>query len=118
MKKWHGKNWIRPVKRLAIYIRDEFRCVYCGRDLYHVDIGTLSLDHVVCRSAGGNNDPSNLVTCCSTCNSSRGAKPLSVWADEPTRRAVRRNKRRSLTKPLRLAREILSKRVKAPKVIL
>lgn len=70
----HGSKWIRPEKRLAIYIRDGWDCVYCrtvfplGRD--------LTLDHIVPRSLGGGNDAANLVTCCLSCNSSRQDAPL------------------------------------------
>ena len=69
----NGKNsskWIRPEKRLAIYHRDGFRCVYCLRTAAFDEI-LLSLDHVVRRCDGGSNEASNLVTSCLRCNSSR-----------------------------------------------
>lgn len=106
-KQWNGSKWIRPEKRLAIYLRDEFRCVYCGRDLHRVGPEEINLDHIVCRSHGGSNDATNLVTACKTCNCSRGDKKLSQWADESTRRAVRRQTKRSLIKPLALAKAII-----------
>jgi len=65
----HGSKWIRPEKRLAIYVRDGFDCVYC-RGVF--PLGTdLTLDHITPRSRGGSNDASNLVTCCFSCNSAR-----------------------------------------------
>ena len=67
---WQGMNWIRQEKRLAIYIRDAFACVYCGQC---ADDGVkLSLDHVVPVSSGGDNSASNLITACMSCNASRG----------------------------------------------
>ena len=106
-KSWNGSKWIRPEKRLAIYLRDEFHCVYCGRDLHHAAPEEVNLDHVKPRSKGGSNEASNLVTACKSCNCSRGDKALAKWADEPTRRAVRRQTRRSIRNPLALAKDII-----------
>lgn len=64
----NGSKWIRPEKRLAIYHRDGFTCVYCGASARDV---TLSLDHLKPRSQGGTNDATNLVTACLPCNSKR-----------------------------------------------
>lgn len=65
-----GMNWIRPVKRLAIYIRDGFACVYCGLG---VENGvSLTLDHLKPFTKGGHHDHGNLVTCCRNCNTFRG----------------------------------------------
>lgn len=44
-----GSKWIRRAKRLAIYERDWFRCVYCGE----ADASKLTLDHLVASEAGG-----------------------------------------------------------------
>ena len=104
-----GGKWIRPEKRLAIYLRDEFRCVYCGKIMCHVsDPRELTLDHVVCRSAGGKNIESNLITACRSCNSERGARKISEWADTSTQKTIRRNTRRSLAKYVKLAKSILA----------
>lgn len=73
-----GSKWIRQEKRLAIYLRDGLACAYCG---HGVESGaTLSLDHVVCHSHGGSNDATNLVTCCTRCNSSRGTRTVEAFA--------------------------------------
>jgi hypothetical protein len=75
---WNGSKWIRPEKRLAIYLRDGMACTYCGAA---IEDGTqLSLDHVRPHSLGGGNDAKNLVTCCSRCNSSRGNRPVTEFA--------------------------------------
>ncbi len=70
MKKWYGSKWIRRAKRLAIYARDDFTCVYCGDDGLEVGFD-LTLDHVVPREFGGGNKAANLVTACRSCNSSK-----------------------------------------------
>jgi hypothetical protein len=78
-KAWQGMNWIRPEKRLAIYLRDGLACVYCSAS---VESGTqLTLDHVRPHSKGGKNGATNLVTACKRCNDSRGARPLYEFCD-------------------------------------
>ena len=79
-KKWYGMNWIRPDKRLAIYLRDGFRCVYCGESLRDSDPATATLDHLIPRCEGGDNDETNLVTACRSCNSTRQDKPWREYA--------------------------------------
>lgn len=71
-----GMNWIRQEKRLAIYLRDGEACTYCGATSA-TDI--MTLDHLLPHVAGGTNRESNLVTCCKTCNSSRGDMALAAW---------------------------------------
>lgn len=69
-------RWIRAARRVAIYIRDNFTCVYCERDLSLMSPLNITLDHVKPRGAGGSNDATNLVTACRKCNSGKGAKTL------------------------------------------
>lgn len=111
-----GSKWIRPTTRLAIYLRDGCACVYCGHAVE--DGERLTLDHVRPCVHGGGNDVTNLVTCCSHCNSARGSRPLRTWcravaeytqqdACEIERR-VRRHSRRAL--PRDEAREMIARR--------
>ena len=73
-----GMNWIRQEKRLAIYLRDGLACCYCGST---IEDGTrLTLDHIKPYSMGGSNEPTNLVTCCHRCNSSRGNRSWTKFA--------------------------------------
>ena len=58
--KGQGSKWIRPVKRLAIYARDGFACVFCGATMEQG--ARLTLDHVVPCLLGGDNKENNLVT--------------------------------------------------------
>jgi 5-methylcytosine-specific restriction endonuclease McrA len=58
-------------KRMRIYMRDKFRCQYCG------DKGgaaELTLDHILPRSRGGDNSPVNIVTACVGCNQRKGSR--------------------------------------------
>jgi 5-methylcytosine-specific restriction endonuclease McrA len=52
-------------KRLRIYMRDKFRCQYCGEKKAPT---ALTLDHIQPRSRGGDNSPVNIVTACIACN--------------------------------------------------
>ena len=60
--------------RKNVWIRDEGRCQYCNT---LVSIKDFTLDHVVPRTKGGTTVWNNVVTCCSTCNSRKGDKPLN-----------------------------------------
>ena len=53
------------MKRLRIYMRDKFRCQYCGDKK---NASELTLDHILPRSRGGDNSPVNIVTACIACN--------------------------------------------------
>ena len=57
------------MKRLRIFMRDKFRCQYCGEKKR---AGELTLDHILPRSRGGDNSPVNVVTSCMTCNNRKG----------------------------------------------
>ena len=57
------------MKRLRIYMRDKFRCQYCGEKKA---AGELTLDHIMPRSRGGDNSPVNIVTACVSCNNRKG----------------------------------------------
>lgn len=95
-------RWIRPEKRLAIYLRDGFRCLLCWRDLAGETPWQVTLDHVVAIARGGSNEPSNLYTCCRSCNSSRQDSPIRGDA----RRSVRSYTRRSIARYLVAARAL------------
>jgi hypothetical protein len=64
-------------KREVVFARDGYACVYCGS-------GGLELhcDHVEPVSRGGGHEIENLVTACSICNLSKGAKTLAEWRPE------------------------------------
>lgn len=101
-------QWIRADKRLAIYLRDHFACLYCLRDLHDADPADITLDHLLAKADGGSNNESNLVTSCRACNCRRQDQPLSRFAGRETRAHIRRNTRRSLKNYRRLAKAILA----------
>ena len=80
-KKGQGSKWIRPEKRLAIYLRDGCACAYCGATVESAN-KPLSLDHLIPCSKGGGNHEGNLITCCLKCNSRRGDMDLNKWLDQ------------------------------------
>ena len=57
------------LKRLRLYIRDQFRCQYCGKKFAAAD---LTLDHITPRAQGGTSVPENLATACLACNNRKG----------------------------------------------
>jgi len=52
-------------KRLRIFVRDRFRCQYCGGKFAAAE---LTLDHITPRSRAGRSTPENLVAACAGCN--------------------------------------------------
>ena len=59
------------MKRLRIYMRDKFRCQYCGDKKAAAE---LTLDHIFPRSRGGDNTPVNIVSACLACNNRKGSR--------------------------------------------
>jgi 5-methylcytosine-specific restriction endonuclease McrA len=60
--------------RYHVFLRDDFRCGYCGRSEKPDD---LTFDHVVPRSRGGKTTWQNIITACRDCNLAKGAKPAT-----------------------------------------
>ena len=64
------------MKRLQIFERDEYRCVYCGK-VFPAD--QLTVDHVQARVRGGDRSGGNLVTACSGCNTAKGHRHVGEF---------------------------------------
>jgi predicted nucleic acid-binding Zn ribbon protein len=77
--------------RFEVFMRDQFRCRYCGRSPLDDPRIVLVTDHMVPKSEGGNAELSNLVTSCFECNLGK----RDVLLDE---RVVRKLLARNLTK--------------------
>ena len=107
-KKMNGSSWITKTRRLAIYLRDGFCCQSCGRDLMTAKPAEVQLDHLKCRSHGGGNESTNLVTTCRSCNSSRGDKQWTKFYGTENVTRIRKIVRRKLN--VKLARELVSER--------
>lgn len=61
----------RALSRKNILMRDRHACQYCGRT---GQSATLTLDHVIPRSRGGETAWENLVACCHECNNRKGSR--------------------------------------------
>jgi len=59
--------------RLAIFIRDNYTCAYCGK---RCNDDEITIDHVIPSSKGGEWTWDNLVTCCLECNRK---KKDNIW---------------------------------------
>lgn len=128
-------NWIRRERRLALYLRDEGRCVYCGEGSVGAILASgkswawpqdwgpvpavrfspwLTLDHITARRRGGDNSDGNLVTACHRCNSTRRGDSLEALASrigkpvEELERAVYLATRRRTARHLRCAKRLFS----------
>ena len=72
---WRWRNVIRP----AILTRDNGVCWICGMD------GADSVDHIIARDHGGDDNPDNLRAAHTGCNAKRGAEQ-TVTSVTPSRR--------------------------------
>lgn len=59
--------------RIAVFQRDNYRCVYCGSPK------RLECDHVIPLSRGGTNDITNLASACYLCNRDKADLLLDEW---------------------------------------
>lgn len=87
LKRQPHKKKHRTVRfsRSGVYIRDGFKCQYCG---HRFSYENLTLDHVVARSRGGQTDYKNCVSCCRDCNCSKGDKSCDQWGKWPLKKPV------------------------------
>ena len=58
----------RPNRR-NIFIRDNYMCAYCLKELTSEEI---SVDHIIPKSKGGKETWTNLITACKNCNCKKG----------------------------------------------
>lgn len=106
-----SSSWITKERRLAIYIRDEFTCCYCGRQMKNDDPNFVTLDHLTPRNplvkhGGGGNESTNLITACKSCNSSRQDKPWMDYATGGARDRIETRRHQLVNLPL--AKAIIS----------
>jgi hypothetical protein len=107
MRPWNGMNWIRPEKRLAIYLRDDLACAWCGRGIEEEEVACLTLDHLRPHSKGGSNEASNLVTACRRCNSARGDRAMTDFAEAVAQYGGQEGSRDVLLRIRRLRNRVL-----------
>ena len=56
-----------PFNKKNVITRDGFQCGYCGKKKQ-----TLTIDHIIPRSRGGDTSFENCVACCKSCNYKKG----------------------------------------------
>uniref|UniRef100_A0A6M3LMK9 Putative homing endonuclease n=1 Tax=viral metagenome TaxID=1070528 RepID=A0A6M3LMK9_9ZZZZ len=120
MSNTNGAKWIRPEKRLAIYLRDNMSCMWCGVGVEQDESVQLTLDHIKPRIKGGTNKETNLITCSSRCNSSRQdrnsiafARAVANYVDSDAMDIlvkIKNHKNRKLGKYLKQAKEMIEDR--------
>ena len=71
------REGVPSLLKLAVYLRDEMSCVYCGRGVE--DGIEMSVDHIIPRSKYGPDTGDNLVTACKRCNTTRGNISVSEF---------------------------------------
>ena len=77
--KWTGRE-VSDVERLAIFLRSQGVCAYCGQSLWNASPGELTIDHLVSRRAGGLTSADNLVLACFLCTSGKGNRDWRCYA--------------------------------------
>jgi hypothetical protein len=101
-------TWCRADLRLAVYLRDSFRCLGCCADLHGADPRDVTLDHITPKADGGSNEPGNLYTCCRTCNCRRQDTSLKRFYGPETVADIRTHARRPIARFRKLAKAILA----------
>ncbi len=61
---------IRKLTRREVFVRDKYRCQYCGKE----STKDLTLDHVLPRFRGGRHVWENVVSACTTCNHKKAGR--------------------------------------------
>jgi len=73
-----------------IWSKSKGRCWYCGvqthMNNWRVKPDKFTIDHVIPKNLGGNDDPSNLVPACHACNVHKGAMSLEAFRCAEARR--------------------------------
>lgn len=67
----------------ALWLQHE-HCWYCGA--HAESVASRTVDHVIPWSAGGTNDPTNVVQCCGRCNSAKATMDLEAFREHVRRR--------------------------------
>lgn len=75
--------------KIFVRARDKYTCVYCGK----IMPDRLEIDHVVPRSRGGSNTPSNLVAACHDCNQEKGDQTAKEFGYPDIQKRVKKSLR-------------------------
>lgn len=81
-----GNNGVSRAKRKKVFIRDNYRCWYCGCQVYEFaqceirNMKTMAtVDHIEARVLGGDHSLENLVTSCLSCNSLKSTRSVEEF---------------------------------------
>lgn len=89
LRDYQKVDGIVPFTRFNVFLRDRFRCQYCG-DRH---LKGLTFDHVVPRRDGGETTWQNIVAACEPCNTAKGHRrdmaPMTA-PRQPTRGEILR----------------------------
>ena len=92
---------------LKILERDDYRCQYCGLDgrASFENALVMRVDFVVPRARKGKKEPSNLVACCTPCNTIKGTRVYANFEEAKTfvlkkREELRKNWESKTARPL------------------
>jgi 5-methylcytosine-specific restriction endonuclease McrA len=66
----------RPISRRTVFTVGRWECLYC---CHPITMETGQVDHIHPVSRGGSDAAENLAAACTSCNLSKGAKPLDRW---------------------------------------
>lgn len=69
-----------PYSKRAVFIRDGYKCQFCGVDL---EKKNCTVDHVIPKAQGGKTSWDNCVTACSDCNNVKGDLTLKQCKKHP-----------------------------------
>jgi hypothetical protein len=82
LKEYQKKKATVRFSKANVFLRDDYRCVYCGVD---VSRKTATLDHVLPVSHGGRTTFENTCCSCATCNANKGNNHKIVPKAKPYR---------------------------------
>ncbi len=69
------RRFRRQVTNTFLFARDHYQCQYCGREAAELKPReSLTRDHVIPMSRGGQNEWTNVVTACSSCNTRKASR--------------------------------------------
>lgn len=71
--------------RISVWLRDEKKCHYCGKILSkpgNKGSRVTQVDHIIPHSAGGSDEPDNLVIACKTCNRAKANTPYIDYVEK------------------------------------
>jgi len=73
--------------KMFVRARDKYTCLYCGE----IMPDRLEVDHIVPRSRGGSNTPSNLVAACHDCNQEKGNQTAEEFGHPEVQKRVKKS---------------------------